>query len=81
MYSLRLERRNADVSLSQIDHAGESERGLLIVMMVVDALPRLLNRPLDLFDISVDALPFQVDHIIAEKHHGPTAEGNLALSC
>jgi hypothetical protein len=28
-----------------------------------------------------DALPFQVDHIIAEKHHGPTAEDNLALSC
>ncbi len=28
-----------------------------------------------------DALPFQVDHIIAEKHHGPTTEENLALSC
>jgi hypothetical protein len=28
-----------------------------------------------------DALPFQVDHIIAEKHHGPTAEDNLTLSC
>ena len=28
-----------------------------------------------------DVLPFQVDHIIPEKHHGPTAENNLALSC
>jgi HNH endonuclease len=28
-----------------------------------------------------DALPFQIDHIIAEKHHGPTTEDNLALSC
>ena len=25
--------------------------------------------------------PFQVDHIIAEKHHGPTVEENLAWSC
>lgn len=25
--------------------------------------------------------PFQLDHIIAEKHHGPTVEGNLAWSC
>jgi len=25
--------------------------------------------------------PFQVDHIIAEKHDGPTVEGNLAWSC
>jgi hypothetical protein len=25
--------------------------------------------------------PFQVDHIIAEKHGGPTAESNLAWSC
>ena len=25
--------------------------------------------------------PFQVDHIIAEKHHGPTIEENLAWSC
>ena len=25
--------------------------------------------------------PFQVDHIIAEKHHGPTIERNLAWSC
>ena len=25
--------------------------------------------------------PFHVEHIIARKHGGPTAEGNLALSC
>ena len=25
--------------------------------------------------------PFQVDHVIAEKHHGPTVEENLAWSC
>ena len=25
--------------------------------------------------------PFQVDHIIAAKHGGPTVEGNLAWSC
>jgi hypothetical protein len=28
-----------------------------------------------------DALPFQVDHIIAEKHHGATILENLAWSC
>jgi hypothetical protein len=28
-----------------------------------------------------DDRPFEIDHIIAEKHHGPTAAGNLALSC
>lgn len=28
-----------------------------------------------------DILPFQVDHIIAVKHHGLTADDNLALSC
>ena len=28
-----------------------------------------------------DLLPFQVDHIVAEKHRGPTHEGNLALTC
>ncbi|WP_089934196.1 HNH endonuclease [Candidatus Entotheonella palauensis] len=28
-----------------------------------------------------DVLPFQIDHIIAEKHHGLTIEENLALSC
>lgn len=28
-----------------------------------------------------DALPFCVDHIIAQKHAGPTIESNLALAC
>ena len=28
-----------------------------------------------------DLLPFQVDHVIAEKHRGPTHESNLALTC
>jgi hypothetical protein len=28
-----------------------------------------------------DALPHHVDHIIAQKHHGLTAESNLALAC
>jgi hypothetical protein len=26
-------------------------------------------------------LPFQIDHIIAQQHHGTTDEKNLALSC
>ncbi len=26
-------------------------------------------------------LPFQIDHIFAEKHGGQTVEGNLALAC
>jgi hypothetical protein len=26
-------------------------------------------------------LPFQIDHIIAHQHGGPTAIGNLALAC
>jgi 5-methylcytosine-specific restriction endonuclease McrA len=26
-------------------------------------------------------LPFQIDHILAEKHGGETVESNLALSC
>ena len=26
-------------------------------------------------------LPFQIDHIIAEKHQGETVETNLALAC
>jgi HNH endonuclease len=26
-------------------------------------------------------LPFQIDHILAEKHGGVTIEGNLALAC
>ena len=28
-----------------------------------------------------DMLPFQIDHIIAVKHHGLTMANNLALSC
>jgi hypothetical protein len=28
-----------------------------------------------------DILPFQLDHVIAMKHHGPTSAENLALSC
>ena len=28
-----------------------------------------------------DDLPFQIDHIIAEKHDGATSPDNLALSC
>jgi 5-methylcytosine-specific restriction endonuclease McrA len=28
-----------------------------------------------------DPTPFEIDHIIAEKHKGPTATGNLCLSC
>ena len=28
-----------------------------------------------------DTLPFQIDHIIPEKHHGPTQADNLALAC
>ena len=28
-----------------------------------------------------DILPFQIDHIIAQKHHGPTVGENLALCC
>ncbi len=26
-------------------------------------------------------LPFEIDHIIAKKHHGPTRAGNLCLAC
>jgi len=29
----------------------------------------------------LDPLPFCIDHIIAQKHRGPTAESNLALAC
>ncbi len=25
--------------------------------------------------------PFEIDHVIPRKHHGPTVSGNLALSC
>jgi hypothetical protein len=28
-----------------------------------------------------DDAPFEIDHIIAKKHHGPTVASNLALSC
>ncbi|MFL5342881.1 MAG: HNH endonuclease [Gemmataceae bacterium] len=28
-----------------------------------------------------DDSPFEIDHIIARKHGGPTVPGNLALSC
>ena len=28
-----------------------------------------------------DELPFQIDHIIAKKHDGPTRAGNLCLAC
>lgn len=30
---------------------------------------------------TLEWLRFQFDHIIAEKHHGPTDKDNLALSC
>src|SRR5688572_8613546 len=29
----------------------------------------------------LDILPFQIDHVIAIKHHGPTEADNLALCC
>lgn len=32
-------------------------------------------------DQANDPLTFQVDHIIAESHGGPTRAGNLALAC
>jgi hypothetical protein len=28
-----------------------------------------------------DELPFEIDHIVALKHGGPTSPGNLALAC
>lgn len=28
-----------------------------------------------------DPLPFCIDHVTAQQHHGPTEESNLALSC
>jgi len=28
-----------------------------------------------------DDLPFQIDHIIAEQHGGPTTPGNLSVCC
>lgn len=29
----------------------------------------------------LDPAPFEIDHIISEKHKGPTVAGNLCLSC
>jgi hypothetical protein len=28
-----------------------------------------------------DRLPFEIDHVIAKKHRGPTRAGNLCLAC
>ena len=33
------------------------------------------------FPEAASFLPFAIDHVIAEKHRGPTAEANLAWSC
>ncbi len=33
------------------------------------------------FPADISVLPFQIDHIIAEKHGGPTVADNLSLSC
>ena len=33
------------------------------------------------FPATISLLPFQIDHIIAEKHGGRTIADNLALSC
>lgn len=33
------------------------------------------------FPADISLLPFQLDHIISEKHRGPTSAENLALSC
>jgi len=30
---------------------------------------------------ALSGIPFEIDHIIAKKHKGPTEEGNLALAC
>jgi len=29
----------------------------------------------------LDDATFEIDHILAKKHHGPTVASNLALSC
>jgi hypothetical protein len=29
----------------------------------------------------LDILPFQIDHVIGQKHHGPRTADNLALCC
>lgn len=33
------------------------------------------------FPEAVSFLPFEIDHIIAQKHRGPTLESNLAWTC
>ncbi len=50
---------------------------------LVDLIWSRANRRCEYCHFSEDLawLPFQVDHIIAEKHGGPTTEDNLALSC
>jgi hypothetical protein len=30
---------------------------------------------------SADLLPFEIDHVIAQQHRGPTVLSNLALAC
>jgi hypothetical protein len=30
---------------------------------------------------ALDDLPFEVDHVIPQQHHGPTTAANLALAC
>ena len=34
-----------------------------------------------LFPADIALLPFQIDHVISQKLHGPTSADNLALSC
>jgi hypothetical protein len=34
-----------------------------------------------LFPAKIALLPFQIDHVISQKLHGPTSAENLALSC
>jgi 5-methylcytosine-specific restriction endonuclease McrA len=29
----------------------------------------------------LSSIPFEIDHVIAQKHGGPTEAGNLALAC
>jgi len=33
------------------------------------------------FPADIALLPFQIDHVISQKLHGPTSADNLALSC
>jgi hypothetical protein len=33
------------------------------------------------FPVSAAEIPFHIDHIVAEKHGGPTTSGNLAWAC